>query len=636
MPAVPALFVLLGLIKLGLVSNHEIIAVFRPHDEYWNILAAKSWVWARPYDQWTLIQLPVYALFIAVVGTTGIPLRVSIEVDYIVCSAVLISSLGRLGLPGPLRVVTFALLLFHPYTFELFDYALSEMLFTCQMVLLVGLFICVIAPKDKPDFRRNAMLFALTVALMWYCRKESVLIAGLLGLIACVIFVGWLLKRINRADSVRFGLALVVGPVASVITIGLLISTANGIRYGLWHTNELVAPSYVRALSKLEAIRPENPIRFIPVTRDARQKAYAVSPAFHELAPFLDGEGENWAARYTRETMGLKGEIAAGWFYWALIEAAAAAGHYKSAPEAQRFFGQIADEIDAALKDGQLPSRTVILPYVDPAFSVWLPHLPRSFLTLARHLFPYGPPFLPDRPAEVPNEVRANFDSIANRRTGGKPASYFAQGWALDTAGKALAIHVVDRNGQTVQSAFEPVARPDVGAHALGFRIDWAKNLASLDFARFKVLLEGDRFVLTNPISTISRGQVIKLSADNGAEVFFALDRLERPPIQEDIIHFIVKWYPAALAAFTAISVIYVFLIAMRGGLLLAPQIIVFGYIVALMLSRLLFFAILDASSWSALQTRYLLPIAVLMPVVAAIPLTFGHRRREKESANSI
>ena len=56
---------LLGLLKLVLVANNEIIASFSPHDNYWHILSAAHWHWWRPYSEWTLMHLPGYSLFIA-------------------------------------------------------------------------------------------------------------------------------------------------------------------------------------------------------------------------------------------------------------------------------------------------------------------------------------------------------------------------------------------------------------------------------------------------------------------------------------------------------------------------------------------------------------------------------------------
>ena len=297
---------LLALLKLALVSNQDIVAWYHPHDDYWQILSAAHWVWWRPYDQWTLMHLPVYPTFVALAGAIGLPLRIAIELFYIGGAATLTFALGRLGVPGLLRIVIFTMIVFHPYSYAEFDYAFAETLYACLMLYLVALFIRLLAPASRSDLIWNAALFATVMALMWHCRKESILLGGLLALMTLAILAALFRGLLSRTDAVRLGLVLIAAPAFAIAAVGALISTANGLRYGLWHTNQMVVPNYVRAYSTLQAIRPDHPIRFVPISREARQKAYAVSPAFRELAPFIDGERENWGAWFTRQNLGIK------------------------------------------------------------------------------------------------------------------------------------------------------------------------------------------------------------------------------------------------------------------------------------------------------------------------------------------
>src|SRR5690349_15149912 len=75
--------ILIGLFKLLLVSKQDIVAFDRPHDDYWQILSSSHWYWGAPYDQWTLMHLPVYPLFVALTRLTGLPLRLAIELVYL-------------------------------------------------------------------------------------------------------------------------------------------------------------------------------------------------------------------------------------------------------------------------------------------------------------------------------------------------------------------------------------------------------------------------------------------------------------------------------------------------------------------------------------------------------------------------
>ena len=99
----------LAAIKLALVSHHEIVAADRPHDDLWQMLAAASWYWRRPFDEWTLMHLPIYPIYVASVRITGVPLRVAIELTYLTVGLLLAISLGRLHVSRLLQLAAFAL-----------------------------------------------------------------------------------------------------------------------------------------------------------------------------------------------------------------------------------------------------------------------------------------------------------------------------------------------------------------------------------------------------------------------------------------------------------------------------------------------------------------------------------------------
>jgi hypothetical protein len=633
--------VLVGAVaKLALVADHEIVAAYRPHDDYWQILSAAHWYWGRPYDVWTLMHLPVYPWFIALTGLTGLPLRMSIELCYIAGAAALSASLARLGLTVPLRLCAFALVVFHPHSVASFDYALAEMLYACLLLFFVALFLRLIVPRSPGEWRASAGLFALTTALVWHCRKESILLGGLFGVVAVGILAAVLWGALTRGQALRFGVVVVAIPLGAALGLGAVIATVNGLRYGLWRTNELVATNFVRAYSSLQAIRPDRRIRFIPVTRDARQKAYAVSPAFRELQAIFDGPTEPWYMAESKRWLGHPGEVGGGWFYWSLIDAAAAAGHFKTARDAEAFFGRVADEITAAVKDGRVPSRRALLPYVDPALSLWLPHVPGSFVKVTAALWPSHPAGLPGKPPEVPAGVVADFDAVAHRRAHAiRPASYLAEGWALGSSSPPIRVEIVDGSGRTLPASFESRPRPDVpvmrdppahpGPPALGFTVEWVAS-RDLESVALRVVLEGNRSAVSTPLSTVPLSQGTRLhSADNDEIVYIALDRLTgRLQAAHDVITDVVaRWYPLVLSLVAAVCVARLVIVVTGGSMVVnAPAAVALSFVLVMVVSRLVFFAILDASAWAGNQTRYLFPVATLASIVPVIVFAIGRR----------
>jgi hypothetical protein len=639
-PAFRSALVLLALFKLLLVSKHDIVAFERPHDDFWQILASGNWYWGAPYSEWTLIQLPVYPLFAALVRLTGLPLRLAIEFVYLGGAAALAVALGRLAVPRWLQTLVFALIAFHPDTFALFDLAFAETLYACLMLYFVALFIRLVIPRSPREQMWSAALFAVVTALMWHCRKESVLLAGLLVLIAVAIVVGVVLGRLDRKRAVRFAGLLVVAPWVTAVVLGVLISGANGLRYGLWQTNQMFAPNYVRAYASLQAIRPDLPIRFVPVTRETRKKAYAVSPSFRELAPFIDGEGENWGAYESRTSMGIQGEIGAGWFYWVLIGAAAKAGHFRSAPEAEDFFGHVADEVTAALDDGRLPRRRVLISFIDPDLSLWLKNVPASFIRLTRRLFPTDAPVRTMPPTDIRPEISDAFDAAANRRAGlADPPRFSVSGWVLAAAHRPTSIQVVDGAGAPIWTRFRPQPRPDVpplqyngkpGPPALGFTVGWPASYRP-DLVQLRVLMDDGRLALSGPIASLPLAKPV---SHLGAEPAFviALDRLDQPPrgalLLQAAASRVTSWYVPVLAAFALFSAIRLGFAVKGKSHSLGPAVVVLLFVLAIISSRLLLLAILDASAWNALQARYLFPVAVLAAVVPALVLACGRRSR--------
>ena len=88
----------------------------------------------------------------------------------------------------------------------------------------------------------------------------------------------------------------------------------------------------------------------------------------------------------------LCGEIGAGWFMFALRDAAAQAGHYQSPAKASAFFGQIADEISAACARGDLECSPQLIAAMPPVSWRRIAELLPSRLSRAYHLLMLSDP----------------------------------------------------------------------------------------------------------------------------------------------------------------------------------------------------------------------------------------------------
>jgi hypothetical protein len=165
-------------------------------------------------------------------------------------------------------------------------------------------------------------------------------------------------------DSLRF----LAPPLAAFMLVVLAVNTANLAEYGVFRNNDFRSGPFPEAYGALARIRHDEWKRYVVFPRDARQRAYAASPAARELMPYFEGESmKRWIASSRSypapwgcrdDPAACNDEVLAGWFIWALRDAAAAAGHYRSALAADTFYASLADEINTACDRGVIPCHT--------------------------------------------------------------------------------------------------------------------------------------------------------------------------------------------------------------------------------------------------------------------------------------
>jgi hypothetical protein len=90
--------------------------------------------------------------------------------------------------------------------------------------------------------------------------------------------------------------------------------------------------------------------RLVPVSGDQRWAVYQISPDAAQLAGWLEGP-PGWAWFAFSCSYQICDDYSGAYFIWALRGAAADTGHMDTAGEAQRFFGRIADDIEAACRE---------------------------------------------------------------------------------------------------------------------------------------------------------------------------------------------------------------------------------------------------------------------------------------------
>jgi hypothetical protein len=420
-----------GLVALALwlTADQEVVALESPHDDQFFLQRAQCGYWFdEGYSHFSFIKEPIYPLFGSLCYLLCIPLRLATEIVYLAAAALFCWSLVRRRPQVWVGIIVFAACVLHPMRFAVFRHTTADALYPSLLLLALGCLLVQVQDAGRPGALRRGLFSGVSLGLLWNTRAETPLVAFLLLVFVATGAYGAVRNAPTWRSAGKQWLTEWALPPLGIAAISLAILTANYARFGVWAVRDLSAPGYWEAYQSLVVIKPERPLRCVPVTREVRLKAYAVSPSFRELQPYLEGElGERYAG-YGRAYYDLPpGEIAGGWFCWAVRDAAAATGHCGSSAQAEAFYRQIAGELRAAAGDGRVPTR-LLLPFsVDPDVGNYAPYLPASAAKLWQCCWTTAePPPLDDHPTAI----RQFFDDVAHRRSvTPAPAQTLVRSW---------------------------------------------------------------------------------------------------------------------------------------------------------------------------------------------------------------
>src|SRR4029077_13664201 len=340
------------------------------HDDFLFVRLAYylgSGSWLGPYNNLTLAKGMGYPSFILAAFGAGVPLKIAEQLLYLGACGFTAWLMRRLSGGCWLPLLLFAVLAFSPvmWTVELAR-VVREGIYGSLSMLLVMLGAAVLLLPSTGKLARHVRIalpaaLGFVAAIYWVTREEGVWIAPALATLlgAAGLRIFWQRRR-EDFSSASGAVRKAAAHLAIVLVVfGIGIGSVAGVnywRYGVFITNEFRSAPFLSAYGALARIEPARWERYVVFPADARQKAYAVSPAALELRPALEGAaGKGWLkASCEHVPRNPCSEILSAHFPWAFRDAVAAAGHYKSAPEALAFYDRLAAEIGAACDAGRL------------------------------------------------------------------------------------------------------------------------------------------------------------------------------------------------------------------------------------------------------------------------------------------
>ena len=369
---------LLALLKLWLVHTEDIYGSATEYDALWFLNAAKHWYWGSEYGWTAFVRPPAYPLFIALVHLAGIPLRIGIELMQAAGYLALVAGLRKAGAPRSVCLVSYAAMTLHPGSFQLNSVTMADNFYAAILPLaLGGLLLTLFTAKLG-----HATWTGLTLALLWNTREESFLILPMVVVFLVVALFRQRLVTRSWKTALRYWLKPTSAMLGTLLLINLAINAANYRAFHSFSKSELTASSFRAAYKALLRIKPARDQHFVSVSTDSLEKAYSVSPTFAQLRPQLEGDlGRNWQVP-AFSALGAH-EIGGPWFLWALRSTANAQGIHQSAESADRFYRNVAKEINRACDESMVPSRFVLSSLLDPGAIARVRYMPQSLPRIA-------------------------------------------------------------------------------------------------------------------------------------------------------------------------------------------------------------------------------------------------------------
>lgn len=578
--------------SLYLNSDRDIIALNSPHDEYWHIHKALNFFSDEPYSSMVNIHSPLYALWIYVMNGIGIPLIFGTTFICQIGNVYISYVLFKVTRSRLLSTILFLLLAFHPFSFVINNRALAETLLVPLTTIAFASMIQILHNKISKKIISVplALLFYFSFAGAYYIRKEGVVLIPFL----LSGFLFFLCDKNRIKDKIKSYLFLIVLPVVgSCLLLSTSLSVLNYIKFDKYENYATYNSNYQDLMKALISIDLGQTPYHVSVSSQMLLSAFEISPTLSELRPAFDGPvGRMWkdiSSNYLVD----KNEIGSGWFYWAIRDAGQFAGWFKSPKLADEKFAAATNEINKAYESGRLMRRSFVFnSFLDPDYRKWLPYLPNSMIRVLQSMIPkYYPDFWPQPTATV--EQASEYFVAAGRR---RPTPHSViVGWVQAPIGSSLKV------GNTHQILSGP-ERPDVKG-GLPFKLEFEGKLSN-EIIELRV---NEKNSFTTKTGNLVEGKVNKFDQENSPDIGidYAFDT-------ETNIRF-SKYFKqiielsSAFGIFLLVSTIAALPIVFLRLECELSSIYIIG--IVLVCSRVVLFAILDASSWSGTQIRYLYPV---------------------------
>jgi hypothetical protein len=597
--------------------------------------------WLGDFSQFTLMKGPGYPAFLAITNFSG--LSVAATHGLFQFAAILVAAWAVYALTSSraIAVVTLIILSFYPIAFmpELLR-VVRDQIYWAQTISVLLLFAVVFLAPPRACCAAviGAGLAGSMLGWAWLTREEGAWYLPGLGL----LFAGAIaIHRRERRELLALVRNLGVAAAAFLVIYGGFI-VGNRLVYGAFVGVDFKEHNFESTLELLADVDVGPRLAYVPVTNLARAEIAKVSPAFAPLSKAL-APGQpifvGWNSLGCVVYPGTCGDIAGGWFMWALRDAAAENGFYQSPAIASESFGRIASEIAAACSTGRLNCRHRWLSYLPPLTVVQWTALPSAMLSALDRIIFLDPslPVIEEKPsigrrdAEYLDFLHEPYVDPPIQRS----YQLIVRGWYRDTESPDWPIFkVYAEQGLEIQSSITRLASPDLQQHfsdpaadhnrfAISFLCPNICVVATLGAQHRELRITVDH---DGPTSTISESAVLYVDSvadgnasqiTNPAQNLAARARL-----------WLVRIYTVLIPVLSIAGVFAAIAASWRAIKRRTPDVVLLTALAAwtLVVTRIVLLALIEVSSFPATSMRYAAPAAYLAVIAAILSIVaFTH-----------
>jgi hypothetical protein len=317
--------------------------------------------WLGDYNQFTLIKGPFYPVFLAVNYVLGLPLLISQQVIYCLSGVALIYALSYFCRDRWVLLLLYSLYVFHPIPFLVINPIREGIYASLTTFAIAGAILAMANLMGKVEYPKHALyhacFFGLSFGCFWLTREEGVWLLPCISLLIGLGFVSQYRQSRSFKVLIKQSRTLILSLLIS-ITCVLGVALTNYTHYGVFLArSELLAPEFKAGYSALTRVKSTSWSAYVPVPRQVRQQLYAKSEKFRLLQPYLEDPAFindptfSSGCLYYASTCG---DYAGGWFLWALRAAVAKAGYADTAPHTLKFYRDLATEVNRLCDSKQL------------------------------------------------------------------------------------------------------------------------------------------------------------------------------------------------------------------------------------------------------------------------------------------